>query len=241
MDSILNELTQPVGLPLPNWQPPQPPTRESMSGHLCHLEPLDPAKHAADLFEAFSLDRDGRNWTYLPYGPFATYEAFFEWLIAECQGDDPLFFTIVDATSGEAAGVASFLRIDPRGSIEVGHIHYSPLLQGQAAATEAMFLMMRRAFELGFRRYEWKCDALNAASRAAATRLGFSYEGIFRQAVVYKNRNRDTAWFAITDIDWPSLREAFESWLAPANFDQQDKQKTRLSDLTKPFLRPPLV
>jgi RimJ/RimL family protein N-acetyltransferase len=136
------------------------------------------------------------------------------------------------------AGVASYLRIAPAGgSIEVGHIHYSPRLQRSPAATEAMYLLMERAFELGYRRYEWKCDALNAASRAAAERLGLSFEGIFRQATVYKDRNRDTAWYAAIDAEWPALRQAFLTWLDPGNFDGEGQQRTRLSVLTRPILK----
>ena len=140
---------------------------------------------------------------------------------------------MVDRASGRAAGVASYLRIDPpAGSIEVGHIAFAPPLQRTPAATEALFLLIRQAFELGYRRFEWKCDALNAPSRAAAARLGLSFEGIFRQATVYKRRNRDTAWFAAIDREWPALKAAFEQWLDPANFDEQGRQRARLSDLT---------
>jgi RimJ/RimL family protein N-acetyltransferase len=156
---------------------------------------------------------------------------------ATCLGDDPLFFAIVDTAGGKALGVASYLRITPAsGSIEVGHVLYTERLKRSPIATEAMFLMMQNVFALGYRRYEWKCDALNAASRAAAERYGFSYEGIFRQATVYKNRNRDTAWYAVTDGEWPALREAYRRWLSPANFDG-GKQRLRLSELTKPLLR----
>jgi RimJ/RimL family protein N-acetyltransferase len=156
---------------------------------------------------------------------------------ALCLGDDPLFFAIVDRTTSAPLGVASWLRIDPRaGSIEVGHLHFSPRLQRTPHATEAMFLMMQRAFELGYRRYEWKCDALNAPSRAAAQRLGLSFEGVFRQAWVVKGRNRDTAWYAAIDTEWPALRAAFTPWLDPANFDAAGRQRTRLSDLTGPIL-----
>jgi len=159
-------------------------------------------------------------------------------MIANCLGDDPLFFAILDKADGRAAGVASYLRITPAaGSIEVGHIHYSPRLQRSPAATEAMYLLMEQAFVLGYRRYEWKCDALNAASRAAAQRLGLSFEGIFRQATVYKGRNRDTAWYAAIDPEWPALREAFLAWLAPGNFDGTGGQRTRLADLTRPILK----
>lgn len=209
-----------------------------MPGRFCRLEPLDPARHATDLFEAFSLDRSGAMWTYLPYGPFEGFEAYVGWMKSACLGDDPLFFAIIDSSSGRAVGVASFMRIDPAmGVIEVGHLGFSPRLQRTPAATEAMYLMMRRAFELGYRRYEWKCDSLNAPSRAAALRLGFAYEGLFRQAVVVKGRNRDTAWYSVIDAEWPALRDAFERWLAPANFDAQGAQRQRLSELTNQALR----
>lgn len=204
-----------------------------MNGRFCTLEPLDPTRHGAELHQAFSLDGEGRIWTYLAYGPIADFETFRAWLQADCLGDDPLFFTIVDKGSGKAVGMASYLRIAPaNGSIEVGHINYAPPLQRTPAATEAMYLMMKRAFDLGYRRYEWKCDALNAKSRAAAERLGFTFEGIFRQATVYKGRNRDTAWYAVIDKDWPVLAAAFERWLDPANFDDAGRQRIRLSGLT---------
>jgi RimJ/RimL family protein N-acetyltransferase len=203
-----------------------------MQGRLCRLEPLDVAKHAAALHEAHAADREGRNWTYLPYGPFASaaeYARWVEWAVA--QGD-PQFFAIVDGATGQPVGTASYLRIEPAmGVIEVGHLAFSPALQRRPAATEAMYLMMRRVFdELGYRRYEWKCDALNAPSRRAAERLGFRYEGTFRQAVVIKGRNRDTAWFSILDREWPALKVAFERWLDPANFDGAGAQRRRLEE-----------
>jgi RimJ/RimL family protein N-acetyltransferase len=236
--ALLNALGQPVGPPLPDWRSPPHPPRTAMAGRFCRVEPLDPARHGAELHAANSLDRDGRNFTYLSGGPFATREAYFEWLNGFCRGDDPLFHAIVDAASGQAVGVASFMRIDPRnGVIEVGHINLSPLLQRKPAATEAMVLMMRRAFELGYRRYEWKCDSLNAPSRAAAQRLGFSYEGLFRQAVVYKGRSRDTAWYSVIDGEWPALRSAFERWLDPSNFDAAGNQRVSLSSLTAPLVK----
>lgn len=193
------------------------------------MVPTDVADHGTALFDAFSMDDDDGNWTYLPYGPFVSEKAFQDWMVSNCCGDDPLFHTILDS-DGVPVGLASYLRIDPdNGSIEVGHIHYSPLLQRQPAATEAMFLMMSRVFdELGYRRYEWKCDALNASSRRAAERLGFTYEGTFRQAMHYKGRNRDTAWFSIIDKDWPRIRDAFNLWLELANFDDRGKQKSSL-------------
>jgi len=145
--------------------------------------------------------------------------------------EDPLFFAIVDAASGRAAGIGSYLRIGPAsGSIEVGHLQFSPRLQRTPAATEAMQLMMCNAFELGYRRYEWKCDALNAASRRAAERLGFRFEGVFRQATVYKGRSRDTAWYSIIDQEWPGLERAFRMWLEPGNFDHDGRQRRSLAD-----------
>jgi RimJ/RimL family protein N-acetyltransferase len=171
-------------------------------------------------------------WTYLAYGPFAGMDAYVAWMGRVCQAPDPLFYAIVEKATGKALGVASYLRIDPaNGSIEVGHIAYSPQLQRTPAATEAMYLLMEQAFALGYRRYEWKCDSLNAPSRAAAERLGFTFEGIFRQAVIYKGRNRDTAWYAMIDKEWPALQAAFRQWLAPENFDVQGRQRERLTDL----------
>jgi RimJ/RimL family protein N-acetyltransferase len=235
-----NELGQPVGFPVPDWRRPPLPARLTLTGRFCRLEPIDPARHAKGLFAAYALDADARHWTYLPYGPFADLAAYRAWMDATCRGDDPLFFTIVDAAGGRPVGVASYLRIDPLfGSIEVGHLRFSARLQRTPAATEAMVLMMRNAFALGYRRYEWKCDALNAPSRAAARRLGLSFEGIFRQAVVIKGRNRDTAWFAATDRDWPALAQAFERWLAADNFDGDGRQRVRLTELTAPLLVEP--
>ncbi len=233
-----NHLGQPVGFAVPDWKPPRMPVRETIEGRFCRLEPLDPQRHAAGLHAANALDVEGRNWTYLPYGPFATLESYRAWVEQSSRGSDPLFFAIVDRAKNQPVGVASYLRIDPASaSIEVGHINYSPLLQQAPAATEAMVLMMRQAFALGYRRYEWKCNALNAPSRVAAQRLGFSYEGVFRQARVDKGHNRDTAWYAAIDTEWPALQAAFGEWLAPANFDDQGRQRVRLSVLTAPILK----
>ncbi len=228
-----NPLGQPIGEPVPGWTPRPRPPHTAMQGRLCRLEPLDAARHAAGLHEAYAEDVEGRNWTYLPYGPFASPAAYAAWVQSVQAGADPLFFAIVDPGASRAVGVASYLRIDPAmGVIEVGHLNYAPALQGTASATEAMYLMMRRAFdELGYRRYEWKCDSLNAPSRAAAERLGFRYEGTFRQAVVTKGRNRDNAWFSITDGEWPAVRSALEHWLESSNFDASGRQRRRLRDL----------
>lgn len=201
-----------------------------MVGNYCRVEPLDPNLHAQQLYQAYAMNVAPEGWTYLGYGPFNTFEEYQTWVKANCEGDDPLFHAIIDLTRAEAVGVAAFMRIEPNvGVSEVGHIHYSPRLQRTPAATEAMYLMMRRAFdELGYRRYEWKCDALNAASRQAAQRLGFTFEGVFRQATVYKGRNRDTAWYSIIDQEWPALKQWFETWLDPANFDEQGRQLSSL-------------
>jgi len=230
-----NALGQPIGFPVPGWAPRPRPPRSAAEGRYCRIEPADPGRHAAGLHEANMADREGRIWTYLAYGPFATLADYRAWMEQTCLGEDPLFHAIVDGRTGRPVGVASYLRIDPPvGVIEVGHINYSPALQGTTAATEAMYLMMRRVFdELGYRRYEWKCDALNAPSRAAALRLGFAFEGIFRQATIYKGRNRDTAWYSIVDGEWPRLKAAYERWLDPANFDAEGRQRQRLSELTK--------
>lgn len=200
-----------------------------MAGRFCVVEPIDPDRHARDLFAANAAAPDDRKWTYLPYGPFDDIGSYRRWLERECLGDDPLYFAIV--VGGSAVGVASYLRIDPAfGVIEIGNINASPALQATTASTEAMYLMMRRVFdELGYRRYEWKCDALNEPSRRAAARLGFTYEGTFRRHLLYKGRSRDTAWFSIVDEEWPARRAAFEAWLSDANFDEYGNQRRSLS------------
>jgi RimJ/RimL family protein N-acetyltransferase len=227
-----NALGQPIGRELPDWRPPQRPQQQPLVGRFCTVEPLDMARHARDLFEANSLDRENRMWTYLFSGPYASFEEYERWLAERAPGTDPLFRAIVSRETGRAVGLGAFMRIDPAmGSIEVGHIAMSPLLQRSPAATEAMYLMMRHAFELGYRRYEWKCDSLNEKSRRAAERLGFTYEGLFRQAIVYKGRSRDTAWYSIIDAEWPRVREAFERWLDPGNFDADGRQRASLAQI----------
>ena len=238
MAHTVNHLNQPIGRQIHIWTPPPAPPREPMTGRCCRLEPLEIERHAADLFAANALDEEGRLWTYLPCGPFENFTAYRSWLIAEALGNDPLFFAIIDRVTNKSVGVMSYLRITPAfGSIEVGHVNFSPLLSRTPAATEAQYLMMKRVFELGYRRYEWKCDSLNAPSRAAAQRLGFSFEGVSRQATVYKGRNRDTAWYATIDQEWPALEHAFTTWLDSKNFDADGKQRQRLSDLTRPVLK----
>ena len=237
MDRETNHLGQPIGRPLPGWTPPPLPPRAAMPGAYCRLEPLDADRHAQSLHDSNRLDVEGRNWTYLPYGPFAAPDDYRAWVRAAAAGGDPMFFAVVDAATGNAVGVASYLRMDPNnGVIEVGHLNFAPPLQRTPAATEAMYLMMEKAFALGYRRYEWKCNALNEPSRRAALRLGFSFEGVFRQAAVAKGRNRDTAWYAVIDRDWPPVRAAFRRWLDPANFDAAGRQVASLSSLTAPLL-----
>lgn len=238
MPNQVNILGQPVGALVPRWAAPKFPPHEEMHGRLCDVKPLVPDRDAGDLYEANSLDKDGRMWTYLPYGPFASFALYRSWLRVSVLTTDPQFYAIIDKSTQKAVGIAAYLRIDPKnGCIEVGHLNFSPCLQKTPIATEAMYLMMKRAFELGYRRYEWKCNALNTPSRRAAQRLGLSYEGVFRQATVSKGRNRDTAWYAAIDEEWPALEAAFKQWLAPENFDEQGQQHQSLSLLTKGIVK----
>ena len=227
----LNPLGQPIGNPLPGWRPPAWPSRVGRAGQFCALEPLDPERHGARLYEELSADATNALWTYLPYGPFADVLDYEAWLRRNATTQDPLFFTILDAPTRRAIGLQSYLRITPEaGSIEVGHLQFSPRLQRTPAGTEALWFLLSDAFAMGYRRCEWKCDALNAKSRAAAERLGFQLEGVFRQATVYKGRNRDTAWYSIIDSEWPALDRAFRGWLAEDNFDSAGRQKRRLAE-----------
>lgn len=223
-----------TGTPLPDWTPRPWPPGTSMKGRFVTVELLDPERHADDLFAAASEDRDGRNWTYMPYGPFADKAAHRSWVEDMYAGKDPFLHAVIDNATGKAVGTLSFMRIQPEiGVIEIGHIVFSPRVQRTPGATETIFLMLTRAFdELGYRRCEWKCDSLNAPSRAAARRFGFRFEGIFRQATIYKGRNRDTAWFSIIDKEWPHLAPLYRQWLAPDNFDADGRQKTSLSKST---------
>ncbi len=223
---------QPLGEPVSNWTPAKAPQGEVLAGRFVRLEPFSAAGHANQLFDACA----GRDelWTYLPWGPFHSAAAFHRKMTEQANAPGWCYYAVCDPASGRALGKAAFLRITPEsGSIEVGGITYAPILQRQPAGTEAMVLMMRWAFANGYRRYEWKCNALNRASRAAAQRLGFSFEGVFRNHSVVKGRNRDTAWFSVTDADWPALSEAYDIWLDPSNFDAKGRQRERLSDLTK--------
>lgn len=224
-----NEFDQEIGPEVPNWTARPHPPRTAMSGRHAAVEPLDPARHGADLWAAFA--DDARGWTYFPYGPFTEEQGLRAWLDTVAARDDPFFHAVIDQATGKALGVAAYLRIDKgNGVIEVGHIHFGPALKRTLAASEAMYLMMARAFdELGYRRYEWKLNNLNAPSHAAALRLGFRFEGVFRQAQVVKGRNRDTAWYSILDSEWPALKAAFRRWLDPANFDAGGRQRQSLA------------
>lgn len=224
------------GDPVPGWVPPPVPDGAPLRGRYAMLERMDPSAHAEALFAANAADPG--IWDYLPYGPFADPAGYAGWMTGMATCADPFFYTVHDLDAGgRAGGVLSFLRIAPEaGSIELGHINFAPRLQRTRAATEAMLLMIGWAFSAGYRRFEWKCDALNLPSRRAAQRLGLSYEGVFRKATVVKGRNRDTAWFAATDDDWPALRAAHATWLAAANFDAEGRQIRRLADLTRPVL-----
>jgi RimJ/RimL family protein N-acetyltransferase len=231
--ALTNAYHQAIGAPLPEWTTRPLPERKTIEGRYCRLEPLTPAQHAEGLWQAVSSAPDGRDWTYLTVGPFAQADAFLSHLTQAAASEDPLHYVVIDKRSGLAVGSLALMRIDPKnGVMEVGHVTFTSLLQRTPLSTEAQFLLMQYAFEqLGYRRYEWKCDSLNAPSRAAAERLGFRFEGIFRQAIVYKGRSRDTAWFSILDHEWSDLRTAFERWLAPENFDAQGQQLTRLQAL----------
>jgi RimJ/RimL family protein N-acetyltransferase len=230
-DARLNHLGQPVGFAVPDWTPRRVPPRAPIIGRFARVEPLDPDRHAAELFEANSDDREGRNWTYYNYGPFAALADYRKWVEDSGADKTRIWHAIIDQATGDAVGVAAYANIQPAyGTIEVGGLNFSPRLQRKPAATDAMYLMMRRVFdELGYRRYEWKCDSCNLASRAAAARLGFTDEGLFRQAMITRGNNRDTAWFSIIDKEWPVLRAAFEAWLDPGNFDSDGRQRRSLA------------
>jgi RimJ/RimL family protein N-acetyltransferase len=229
-----NQFGQPIGFALPGWQAPPFPPHATLAGRYCRLEPLDAARHAGEIWEAQRDDPDGTRWTYSFHGPYTNLADYQAWCAGAQGSRDPQFYAIVAADGGRAVGTCTYMRIEPKhGVIEVGNIYFAPRLARTRAATEAMYLMMARVFdELGYRRYEWKCNALNAPSRAAAGRYGFRFEGIFRQADVVKGRNRDTAWFSIADSEWPGIKAAFERWLDPGNFDGNGRQRMSLSALT---------
>jgi len=219
---------------LVNWRVPPWPDAKPLEGRFVRLERLDADRHAADLHRANSSDAEGLIWKYLGYGPFSSVSGYHHWAREMAALKDPHFFVLIDTETGHAGGVMSLMRISPEsGSIEVGHINIAPELQRRPAVTEAIFLLMRWVYENGYRRFEWKCDAANLRSRRAAERFGFSYEGVFRQHLIVRGRNRDTAWFACIDKEWPALKEAYQSWLSPTNFDGNGRQIESLADLTR--------
>ena len=229
MTNTRNGFGQPIGDALPNWIPCPPPPRTPIEGRLCRVEPLNTDRHADALFAAYAQAPDARDWTYLPDEPASDRDAFRARIAERAASSDPLHMAVICAE--QVLGAAALMRIDrSNGVVELGHVHFAPALQRTAAATEAFFIIIRRVFdELGYRRLEWKCDSLNAPSRRTALRLGFSFEGIFRHAVVTKRRNRDTAWFAMIADDWPKARADLERWLAPQNFLADGRQIAKLA------------
>jgi RimJ/RimL family protein N-acetyltransferase len=222
---------------LKNWQPRPRPERKALDGRYVRLEPLDPARHGDELFAASSVaDIDGR-FAWLPDYPPQTRAEFQPWLDKSAASEDPLFFVLVEKASGKVAGRQTLMRIDAaNGVVEIGNIYWGPLVSRRPAATEAFFLFAQYAFDqLGYRRYEWKCNNRNEPSKRAAERFGFQFEGIFRQHLIVKGENRDTAWFSITDKEWPALRQAYQAWLEPGNFDAEGRQKRKLEDFRAEF------
>ncbi|KKW50521.1 acetyltransferase [Pantoea ananatis] len=233
MAQHLNQYGQPVGQSMPDWQSRPLPQREIFQGQVCRLEPFSVAAHGAALWQAWSLAEDGRDWTYLSDGPFDDEAAWLAHARTMEASRDPLHFSVVDRKTDRAVGTLSLMRIDAaNGVMEVGFVTFSRLLRQTRMATEAHFLLMRYAFEqLGYRRYEWKCDSCNLPSRRAALRLGFQFEGDFRQARIYKGRTRDTSWFSIIDSEWTQVKAGFERWLAETNFTREGQQREKLETL----------
>ena len=234
MEQRLNIFGQPTGPVLDNWQARTLPEAVTLTGQYCRLEPLDAVQHTAYLCQAFdSATVNPALWTYLSVGPFGDAQSFAAFINTIAVSRDPLYFVVVDLRSERAVGLLSLMRTDVKNGVtEVGNVIFSPALQQTRLSTEAHFLMMQYVFSaLNYRRYEWKCDSLNAPSRSAALRLGFQFEGIFRQAVVYKGRSRDTAWFSVIDKDWPALKTAFQHWLSAGNFNDRGKQRCRLQQM----------
>ena len=225
---------QSLGEPVPDWTGATRPEADVLEGQYARLELLSET-HASALFDANA--EDDRIWDYLAYGPFDSRRAYLHWVREVSGREDPRFYAIRDLDRDRFGGVATLMRIAPSdGSIEVGNINFSVRLQKTRAATEAIVLLARHAFSLGYRRFEWKCNALNLGSRRAAERFGFSYEGVFRQATVAKGRNRDTAWYAMIDKEYPALDRAWTEWLDPGNFDASGRQKKDLASMTRPIL-----
>ena len=224
---------EPTPPPQLSWSRARVPARTAIDGDLVRLEVLDPQRHAVSLFTSSHVPGAEDLWQHLAYGPFAGQDEFTAWLEDRAASADPLFYAVVDWKSMRALGMATFMRIKPdNGVIEIGHIWFAPELQRTCQATEAIYLLAKTAFDdLGYRRLEWKCDSLNLPSRRAADRFGFTYEGTFRQHMIVKGRNRDTAWFSMTDGEWPLRKAAFEAWLSPENFDPEGHQRRGLAEI----------
>ena len=237
-DQIPREVDPGTGLPvgprLADPGPARPPERVVLEGSYARLEPLDPVRHRDDLHAASTPPDADARFRYLFEPPPDSLETFDSWLAYAAGSPDPLYFAVIDRATGRVEGRQTLMRITPaHRCIEIGNIYWGPRIAGTRVATEAMHLFAAYVLEtLGYRRFEWKCDALNAPSRRAALRFGFTWEGHFRRAVIVRGRTRDTAWYAMIDEEWPALKEAYERWLAPENFDAGGRQKTRLSDLT---------
>ncbi len=231
MPSFSSQAPRPLGQAVSEFTAPPLPGPDTIAGRFVCLERLNAEAHASDLFAA--NQGDDHVWDYLNYGPFSRLQDYHEWQAQAAMSSDKVFYAFRDQARDGVLGIAAFLRINPAdGVIEIGHIQMSPALQRSSAGSEGIMLMIAWAFNAAYRRVEWKCNALNAASRKAALRFGFTYEGLFRQHMINKGRNRDTAWFSIIDGEWPALRHAFETWLSPQNFDAAGRQKTSLSQLT---------
>ena len=213
-----------------NFKKAKIPSKKILKGKYVLLEPININKHSKDLYTNFLKDKENRIWKFLPYGPFKSYRSFKKWLKLFCLNKDLFFYAVFSKRHDQYCGMASYLRTTPEhGLIEVGHINYSPILQNTVEGTEAMYLMMKNVFQvMGNRRYEWKCDNLNSASKNAAKRLGFKFEGVFRQMYIFKGRNRDTAWFSIIDKEWKKLKKGYLRFLKPSNFDKNYKQLKKL-------------
>jgi RimJ/RimL family protein N-acetyltransferase len=225
--------TRPIGPVVDLLHEARPPERQTLAGTRVRLEPIDPEQHAQSLYALSHGPDMAWLWDYLPHGPFADLADFTGWLEGCAATADPLAFAVIDLRSEQASGMTSYMNIVPADArIEVGQIWYAPPIQRTPLPTEAMFLMFGRVFdELGYRRLEWKCNDFNEPSKQAARRLGFTYEGTFRQHMIVKGRNRDTAWFSLLDFEWPAVRANMERWLSPDNFDAEGRQRTSLSAL----------
>lgn len=230
MSINLNGFQQPVGTALPGWKSARLPTGKTLEGCYCRLERIRAEHHAAQLYDAYSEAPDERDWTYLPSGPYKTFKSLHAYLLDVETVTDPMHYAVIDLASGQAVGTFALMRIDAaNGVIEMGYVTYSPRMKRTRISTEVISLLLSYVFEeLGYRRFEWKCDSLNAPSRAAAERYGFTFEGIFRQAIVTRGRNRDTAWYSIINSEYPALRTAYENWLGPSNFDSNGRQREKL-------------